>query len=64
VHDTTIDVPAGFGPGYEFEAFGRRWRAVGPARRPRGSTERPQTDPVVCRCIGSAGRWAARSACG
>ena len=48
VHETTIDAPPDFGPGYEFEAFGRRWRASDP---PRSSARRRSTR-TLCECIG------------
>jgi len=54
VHETTITAPEDFGPGYEFDAFGRRWRAVA---RPRGSRRpavRNQEQRTTCRYVGPA----------
>jgi len=53
VHETTIDAPADFGPGYEFNAFGRRWRVADRPRGSRRSAERTQIDRFVCRYIGT-----------
>ena len=51
VHETTIDAPPDFGPGFEFDAFGRRWRAVARKRGSRRAAEREQLERIVCRCI-------------
>jgi len=51
VHETTIDAPADFGAGFEFEAFGRRWRVLAPPRRASRRTAREQTERLVCRPI-------------
>jgi len=52
VHEATIEAPEHFGPGFEFEAYGRRWRVLD--RRPglRRTTDRKQSERVVCQCIG------------
>jgi len=52
VHETTIDAAADFGPGYEFEAFGRRWRVLARPRGSRRPAEPAQTERLVCRYIG------------
>ena len=54
VHETTIEATANFGPGYEFDAFGRRWRAVEMPRGSRRLTQGKQTERIVCRSIGLA----------
>ena len=55
VHETEIAAPPEFGPGYEFEAFGRRWRAIEAPRGARRRTvERNQGERIVCQCIGPA----------
>jgi len=51
VHETTIDAPADFGPGHEFNAYGRRWRALD---APRGSRRPTRAEGVLrlrCRSI-------------
>jgi hypothetical protein len=46
-HETVISAGDDFGPGFEFELYGRLWRAVG-----RGASRTAQW--TLCECVGMA----------